>query len=177
VQEQGIHIVKVGAERVDDLEPLARSMHAYHLTVDPAIPGIPPRDEDGWWALRRERYQRWLTAPGAFALVAETDDPATRPIGYAVVSIHGGPDDSHVTGERFAELQSLAVLEGMRGAGVGSALLHAVYAELRALGIEELAIGVLATNHDALRLYEREGFTPWVVITLGKVPPAAQSDR
>src|SRR5690606_5703034 len=104
-------------------------------------------------------------------LLAETGDPGTGPVGYAVVSIHGGPDDSHVTGERFAELQSLAVLEGMRGAGVGTALLQAVYAELRALGIEELAIGVLATNHDALRLYEREGFTPWVVIALGKVPP------
>ncbi|HET6713102.1 MAG TPA: GNAT family N-acetyltransferase [Actinomycetota bacterium] len=172
MQEQGIRIVKVGAERVDDLEPLARSMHAYHLTVDPAIPGIPPRDEDGWWALRRERYRRWLAAPDAFALLAETDDSGTGPIGYAVVSMHGGPDDSHLTGDRFAELQSLAVLEGMRGAGVGTALLQTVYAELRALGIEELAIGVLATNHDALRLYEREGFTPWVVIALGKVPPA-----
>jgi len=171
VQEQGIHITRVGAERVDDLEPLARSMHAHHLTVDPAIPGIPPRDEDGWWALRRERYRRWLEAPDAFALVAETGDPGAGAVGYAVVSVHGGPDDSHVTGERFAELQSLAVLEGMRGAGVGTALLQAVYAELRGIGIEELAIGVLATNHDALRLYEREGFTPWVVIALGKVPP------
>ena len=172
MQEQGIRIVKVGAERVDDLEPLARSMHAYHLTVDPAIPGIPPRDEDGWWALRRERYRRWLAAPDAFALLAETDDSGTGPIGYAVVSMHGGPDDSHLTGDRFAELQSLAVLEGMRGAGVGTALLQTVYAELRTLGIEELAIGVLATTHDALRLYEREGFTPGGVLAHRKVPPA-----
>jgi hypothetical protein len=50
--------------------------------------------------------------------------------------------------------------------------LRAVYAELRTIGVEELAIGVLATNHDALRLYEREGFRPWVITTLGKVPPS-----
>ena len=31
-------------------------------------------------------------------------------------------------------------------------------------------IGVLATNEPALRLYEREGFKPWVVLTFGKVP-------
>ena len=31
-------------------------------------------------------------------------------------------------------------------------------------------IGVLATNEDARRLYEREGFRPWVLLTLGKVP-------
>ena len=167
---QGIHISNVGGERVDDFEPLARSLHAHHLTVDPAIPGIPPRDEDGWWTIRRERYAQWLAEPDAFALLASVEGDPT-PVGYAVVSIHG-PDDSHRTGPRFAELQSLAVLEGSRGAGIGSALLHRVYEELRRLDIGELAIGVLATNHEAMRLYEREGFTPWVVTTLGKVPPA-----
>ena len=167
---QGIHITKVGAERVDDLEPFARSLHAHHLTVDPAIPGIPPRDEDGWWLIRRERYVQWLAEPDAFALLASLD-PHGGPVGYAVVSIHGA-DDSHRTGERFAELQSLAVLEASRGQGIGSALLQRVYAELRRLAIDELAIGVLATNHEAMRLYEREGFLPWVVTTLGKVPPA-----
>jgi ribosomal protein S18 acetylase RimI-like enzyme len=166
---QGIRIEPVGADRVDELEPLARSLHAHHRTVDPAIPGIPPRSEDGWWAIRRERYRSWLARPDAFALIASRDAAA---IGYAVVSIHESPDDSHRTGDRFAELQSLAVAEGERGAGVGTALLHAVYARLRDLGIEEMAIGVLATNAAALRLYEREGFRPWVVVTLGKVPPA-----
>ena len=176
IRGQGIHIVRAGVDRVDDLEPLTRSLHAHHLTVDPEIPGIPPRDEDGWWAIRRGRYSAWLAEPDAFALLAEPDnaEPGAHgaPVGYAVVSIHGA-DDSHRTGARFAELQSLAVLDGNRGAGVGTALLQAVYAELRDLGIDELAIGVLATNHDAMRLYEREGFKPWVVITLGKVPPAS----
>ncbi len=172
MQRQGIDIVKAGGERVDDLEPLARSLHAYHLTVDPAIPGIPPRDADGWWAIRRERYARWLAEPDAFALLAQRDDEKAEPVGYAVVSIRGA-DDSHRSGSRFAELQSLAVMDGMRGAGIGSALLQAVDGELRELGLEELAIGVLATNHEAMRLYEREGFKPWVVITLGKVPPLA----
>jgi RimJ/RimL family protein N-acetyltransferase len=32
-----------------------------------------------------------------------------------------------------------------------------------------MVIGVLATNEAAMRLYEREGFRPWVVLTLGKV--------
>ena len=167
-QGEGIRIVKVGADRVDDFEPLARSLHAHHLTVDPAIPGIPPRDEDGWWSIRRDRYAGWLAEPDAFALLAEPDGVERAPVGYAVVSIHDA-DDSHRTGERFAELQSLAVLDGWRGAGIGSSLLRAVYAGLHRIGIEELAIAVLATNHDAMRLYEREGFRPWVVVTLGKV--------
>jgi ribosomal protein S18 acetylase RimI-like enzyme len=45
-----------------------------------------------------------------------------------------------------------------------------VYREVRALGIEEMAIGVLVPNDPAQRLYEREGFRPWLTINLGKVP-------
>jgi RimJ/RimL family protein N-acetyltransferase len=33
-----------------------------------------------------------------------------------------------------------------------------------------MVIGVLATNEPAMRLYEREGFRPWVVLTMGLVP-------
>jgi hypothetical protein len=36
--------------------------------------------------------------------------------------------------------------------------------------VEAMMIGVQATNEPAMRLYEREGFTPWVVLTFGKVP-------
>ena len=79
-------------------------------------------------------------------------------------------DDSHRTGARFAELQSLAVPEDRRGEGIGNALLHQVYREVRAVGIVEMVIGVLATNEPAMRLYEREGFRPWVVLTMGTVP-------
>jgi GNAT superfamily N-acetyltransferase len=161
-----LRIVRAGPERIADLEPLTRALHAHHLTVDPRIPGIPPRDADSWWAIRRERYAEWLGHEDAFALIAEDE---SGPVGYALVSFHER-DDSHTTGDRFAELHSLAVAEGRRGLGIGSRLLHAVYREVRVVGVEEMMIGVLATNEAAMRLYEREGFAPWVVLTFGKVP-------
>ena len=167
-QASGVRIVRAGVERLDELEPLTRSLHAHHVTVDPAIPGVPPRDEDAWWRIRRDRYGEWLADEGdAFVLLAES--PHGTPVGYALVTIHG-EDDSHTTGDRFAELQSLAVLPSHRGAGIGTRLLHEVYREVRSFGIEEMVIGVLATNEAALRLYEREGFRPWVLLTMGKVP-------
>jgi len=162
-----LRIVRAGPERIDELEPLTRDLHAHHLTVDPDIPGIPPRDADDWWAIRRGRYAEWLDHEGAFVVLAEDDEHG--PVGYALVSFHER-DDSHATGERFAELHSLAVSEDLRGRGIGGQLLRAVYREVRAAGVEEMMIGVLATNEAALRLYEREGFTPWVVLTFGKVP-------
>jgi ribosomal protein S18 acetylase RimI-like enzyme len=108
-------------------------------------------------------------------LVAERASDGAA-VGYALVTFHD-EDDSHATGSRFAELNSLAVTEDARGGGVGTALLREVYRQVRAAGVEEMVIGVLATNEPAMRLYEREGFRPWVVYTLGKVPdPDAPAD-
>jgi ribosomal protein S18 acetylase RimI-like enzyme len=45
-----------------------------------------------------------------------------------------------------------------------------VYRQVRRRGVGEMVIGVLATNEPAKRLYEREGFRPWVILTMGTVP-------
>jgi len=50
-------------------------------------------------------------------------------------------------------------------------MMEAVFAELRALGIEELVIAMIATNEPARRFYERFGFRPWLTVAFGKVPP------
>ena len=158
-------IALAGVDALPSIEPLTRSLHEHHRTVDPAIPGVPLRDTDAWWAVRSERYRAWLAEPDTFLLVAEDDGVAA---GYALVTFRER-DDSNATGDRFAELQSLAVTPDRRGEGLGTALLHEVYREVRRRGAEEMVIGVLATNEAAMRLYEREGFRPLVVLTLGKV--------
>lgn len=168
-----MNITVVGPERIADLEPLTRSLHAHHLTVDPGIPGVPPRDADAWWAIRRTRYEAWLVERDSFLLVLDDDGLLA---GYALVVFHDA-DDSHSTGERFAELQSLVVADDRRGEGLGTDLLHEVYRQVRSRGVTEMMIGVLATNDMAMRLYRREGFAPWVVLTLGKVPDPDTEQR
>jgi GNAT superfamily N-acetyltransferase len=163
-----VRVVEGGADRLPDIEHLTRALHEHHRTVDPGIPGIPPRDADAWWAIRRGRYETWLTEPDSFLLLAD-EEGAERPIGYALVSFHDR-DDSHTTGARFAELQSLVVEPARRGGGLGTDLLHEVYRQVRRRGVGEMAIGVLATNEPAKRLYEREGFRPWVNLMMGTVP-------
>ena len=163
-----VRIVEAGVDRLPDIEHLTRALHEHHRTVDPGIPGIPPRDADAWWAIRSGRYETWLTEPDSFLLLAE-EEGAERPIGYALASFHDR-DDSHTTGDRFAELQSLVVEPARRGSGLGTGLLHEVYRQVRRRGVGEMVIGVLATNEQAKRLYEREGFRPWVLLTMGTVP-------
>ena len=63
--------------------------------------------------------------------------------------------------DRLAEL-ALAVLPEVRGQGGGSALLDAVEARLRDLGVHDMVIAVVTNNRDAMRLYERRGAVPFV---------------
>ena len=163
-----VRIVRAGPERIDDLEPLWKSLYEHHRSVDPKIPGVALREADESWSVRRAEYAQWLAEPDAFVLIAEAEEES-RAIGYALVH-YREPDDSRMTAGRFAELESLAVLSEVRGRGIGTALMAAVYRELRELGVGELEIGVLVTNDGARRFYEREGFRPWVVKYFGPVP-------
>jgi ribosomal protein S18 acetylase RimI-like enzyme len=92
-----------------------------------------------------------------FGLLARIDGDL---VGYAIVRIHDGPDDSWELGEPHAEVWTLVVDEAHRGDGIGSALLDEIDRRLAANGIRGLIIGVMVGNEGARRLYERRGLTP-----------------
>jgi len=165
-QTDDIVIGRAAATDIDRLEPLWKALHARHRSVDPRLPGIPIRGEEDAWARRRDLYAIWLAEKDAFLLTAERGGIV---VGYALAHMHDA-DESWDTGGRFGVLESLSVLPGMRGRGLGRRLMHAVYGELRRLGIQTLEIGVVAANDGARRFYEREGFAPWLIHYLGRIP-------
>ena len=63
----------------------------------------------------------------------------------------------------YAYVAELGVAEGMRGRGIGTALLAACEARARAAGRDWLRISVLAANKGAARLYRRLGFGQHIV--------------
>jgi ribosomal protein S18 acetylase RimI-like enzyme len=150
-----------GAELVDDLEPLWLALHEHHQLVLPGFDYHPPATS---WRIRRGQYLRWLSNPDAFVLVAY-DGP--RPVGYALVEIVEGPEDTWVSGDRLGELQTLSVASDWRGRGLGTVLLDRVDAELEKRGIHDLMLEVLEGNEAARRLYERRGLRP-VMTTMAR---------
>ena len=146
---------RLQAEELDLVAPLWESLLAHHAALTRALPTRPPAES---WRMRRAQYERWLAEPGSFALVAEEEG---TPVGYAVVHL-GGPDETWVTGDPTAELETLAVLPASRGEGVGSALMDAVDEELDRLGVDDLWVGVVADNEDAVRFYERRGLVAYL---------------
>ena len=156
-----------GAETIPALRPLWESLHDHHVAVAPHLAQLgPARPAEQSWAVRAALYEDWLDEPDAFVLLAETGG---RPVGYALVHMRG-EEESWRTGPRIAELETLAVLPGHRGAGIGSRLVDAVYEELRGLGVSQLGVSVIAANADAIRFYERLGLLPFCVSYLGNIP-------
>ena len=164
-----IGILRAGAERIDDVEPLWHAMHQHHRAVAGHLATVAPfRSDDESWVRRRAFYERLLAQPDSFFLLAERDG---RPVGYAAVAV-GGTEASLVVGERVASLESLSVLPEERGQGLGRRLMDAVFEELRRLDVEEISLAVMEGNDDAWRFYERLKLVPYLRLTIGRVPPA-----
>jgi len=161
-----VRIVRAGLERIEELEPLWKALHAQHLAVDSELPGIPMRSQDDAWERRRRLYREWLSEKDALLFTAEYQG---RTIGYALAHMHEAYEGWDTHG-RVGVLESIAVLPEMRSRGVGRRLMSALYAELRRLGVTVLEIGVVATNEGARRFYERQGFHLWLIHYLGAVP-------
>lgn len=160
-----MEIVSAGPERLDELEPLWKALHAHHGSLAPRLAGREIRSPDEAWTLRRRQYEAWLAEPDAFCLLAVLDG---RAVGYAMVTLGSGLQGWSV-GPRVADLQSLSVLPEARGAGVGTRLMDAVDDALRRLGVEDLRLLVISDNQEAIHFYERRGLTTISHVMLGRV--------
>jgi GNAT superfamily N-acetyltransferase len=146
-------IRRIGASELGLLEPLWNALREHHSSVTPHLG--EPRSRRESWQRRRREYEEWLASPDAFVLLAERDG---EQVGYAMVHVREGSPTWPMS-ERAGELETLSVLPGERGSGTGTALLEAVRKELEALGITEVSLHAITTNSDAIRFYERHGFS------------------
>lgn len=64
-------------------------------------------------------------------------------------------------------MDGIFVEPAARGCGVGTALLQAVEAQAAAMNLQRIRLDVIDTNPRARALYEREGFAPGPVLSLG----------
>jgi ribosomal protein S18 acetylase RimI-like enzyme len=147
-----------GVERIDTLESLWLALHRHHREVS----AVPVQADDRLsWELCRANYRRHIEVGDGFLVIA---DRRAATVGYAMVLLRRGPDDTYPFTGRFAEVLTLVVSPDERGGGIGGALLDVVDAELAHRGITDQVIAVMAGNLAAQRLYERRGFVPGEII-------------
>jgi len=146
-----MRIGRVGSERIADLEPMWIALQHRHSELAEQFPGLTARSPQESWARRRAAYERWLSEPDAFVLVAEL---AGRAVGYALVRVVAG-FDSFGPAKRVGSLETLSVLPKVRGRGVGTALMDSIECELAKIGVDRLKLTVVDGNEDAMRFYTR----------------------
>lgn len=158
-----IAIERGGVDDVAALRDLWLELHHHHAAVAPES-GVFV-DDDRSWEVRSASYREWLAAPDSFLLLARSDE---RLVGYAVVRVMAaGPEwtDTWVVGERIAEIETLLIVPGERGEGLGTGMMDAIDAELGRLAIADVIVGLIPGNDGAQRLYERRGYRPrWLVL-------------
>lgn len=158
-------IVRGDATRLGEVESIWKSLSDHHAELTPAE--LPVRPSAEGWPLRRERYERSL-ADGAALLIALRGGGA---IGYALA--HPTTAPANLAIDRILEVETVAVLPSVRGAGVGGALMDAVREWAAEIGVEHLQLAVRTANEGALRFYERQGFAP-LYVTLAATRAASE---
>jgi ribosomal protein S18 acetylase RimI-like enzyme len=159
------HLRTGGAADLDLVEPLWIAVHHRHAETMPEL--APYVSDDDTWRVRRTLYEELLAKPDTLLVIALVND---APVGYGLAHVLPVGEtwipDTWVTGSRIGEIESLSVLPQYRGSGLGSELLRRLEEHLTAQGVEDLILGALAGNHDAIRLYERRGYRPtWLYLS------------
>jgi ribosomal protein S18 acetylase RimI-like enzyme len=154
-----VEITRGRDELLDAARPLWLALRDHHHQVAPDL-GAPRTDLDSW-TRRRAQYAGWLAEDDrCFFLIARRDGHV---LAYAFVrpakSTSSGFDIDH----EVLELETLSVSPEARGTGIGARLIALVREEVDRGGYGGLQLVAIAANADAIRFYEREGFTPQFV--------------
>lgn len=124
---------------VEDAEPLARLLHDFNTEFDTPSPGPE---------VLAPRLRHHLAGDGMFAILAD-------PPGFALVSVrpnvwYEGP---------VALLDELYVAPAHRNGGTGSAIIDLLVRTARARRCGAIEINIDEADVDAMRFYERHGFS------------------
>jgi GNAT superfamily N-acetyltransferase len=154
-EHDAIEIVSGREELLDAPRALWLSLRDHHHAVAPELGAI--RDDHATWTRRRAQYAAWIADDErAHFLIARRD-------GHVLAYAFLRPERiTSVTWEREhdgLELETLSVAADARGTGIGARLMALVREEVARGSYGGLYVTAIAQNRDALRFYEREGFT------------------
>ena len=86
----------------------------------------------------------------------------TNPLSLWLVAVDNGKVIGYVGSQSVmgeSDMMNIAVSEGCRGNGVATKLVEALVERLRLNGNYQLTLEVRVSNHPAIKLYEKLGFT------------------
>ena len=162
---EGLELRRGSAADLPALEPLWVAVHHRHAESMPEL--APYVDDAQTWAIRSALYGELLAKEDTVLVLASVRGEL---VGYGLAHVMALDDtwipDTWAAGDRIGEIESLSVLPGHRGEGIGGALMDALESALAEARVIDLIVGVLPGNDGAVRLYEQRGYRPtWVYLS------------
>jgi ribosomal-protein-alanine N-acetyltransferase len=148
-----------------DRQPAA----AYNHPVEYSLRDGRSSDLDALWRIDQAcfppgiSYSRlelavYMRRPGAFTLVAEQPRPKAKSFGDQPGVILGFLVMQQES-DKAGHIVTIDVVGNVRRAGVGSRLMTAAEARVRAAGFTSIYLEAMVTNHSAIEFYQRHGFS------------------
>jgi ribosomal protein S18 acetylase RimI-like enzyme len=100
-----------------------------------------------------------LTSPDIHLVVAQTEDGTLIGSGYARIN----PSRLYLKHSHHAYLGFMYVDPAYRGKGVNQLIIDALKDWSKSRHLTELRLDVYTTNDNAIRAYEKAGFTPYLI--------------
>jgi aminoglycoside 3-N-acetyltransferase I len=148
--------MRIRAATIEDAGTLATlniAVQSLHAQLVPALFKPPGAD-----TYNAETMGRLVAQRDTIVLLAVIGDV---PVGYAYAEVRRRPETPCARASSEIFLHHISVEDACRRMGVGSALLEAVGAAGRALGIERLATEVWHANGPATAFFQARGLVPY----------------
>ena len=150
----------ITADEAACLPPLLAQVQAIHAEARPDHFRVETDPEEVLAFLRG-----WLSEDAVTALVAFGPDGAA--LGYLIVGIETREASALTHPHRRAMLHHIAVDRACRRSGIGSALIEAMKARVRAQGVTRIATTYAVFNAPSAALMRKAGLEPLVIVAEG----------
>ena len=145
-----MNIRRATVEDAATLASLCHHVQDIHIQARPDI--YRPFDD----AMLLAEMQSRMESDDMFAFIGEVDG---RPIGYVMLVLIDRPASLYHCAQRRIEIDQISIDPDHRSHGYGEALIYRAFEYAKSLNIDHVTLGVLAFNVDAIRFYERLGFS------------------
>ena len=145
--------MKVRRATVNDVNVIASLCHyvqAVHIQGRPDI--FKPFDDDALIEHMRLR----LESPDTIGFIGEVNN---QPVAYAMLAVIDKPASLYKHPQKFIEIDQISVHPDYQRRGYGEQLTQYAMDFAKSIGISHVTLGVWAFNQEAIRFYQRLGFT------------------
>ena len=154
------NMIKIRKARLNDVETISTLWSEFGKTQDVIVEEHCPQHLDDFCLKKnsdeifRDSVRKMIHSKNGLVLLSEVDE---KPVGFSISIIKKNFPIFQL--EKFGLILSIFVIEEFRGLGISSKLKDESFKWLRRKGIEKVSLNVLPNNSQAIKVYEKWGFS------------------